>query len=70
MDIKVDEDLGLPVIIPVGKTRQGEGGAGQERKNQVRPTLSVHYSNIMPSISLGVENFCIKKACSYKNPLR
>ena len=36
MDIKVDEDLGLPVIIPVGKTRQGEGGAGQERKNQVR----------------------------------
>ena len=39
MDIKVDEDLGLPVIIPVGKTRQGEGGAGQERKNQVRPTF-------------------------------
>lgn len=36
MDIKVDEDLGLPVIIPVGKARQGEGGAGQERKNQVR----------------------------------
>ena len=40
MDIKVDEELGLPVIIPVGKARQGEGG--QERKNQVRPTLSVH----------------------------
>jgi len=33
VDIKVDEDLGLPVIIPVGKARQGEGG--QERKNQV-----------------------------------
>ena len=34
VDIKVDEDLGLPVIIPVGKARQGEGG--QEKKNQVR----------------------------------
>jgi len=33
VDIKVDEDLGLPVIIPVGKARQGEGG--QEKKNQV-----------------------------------
>jgi len=35
VDIKVDEDLGLPVIIPVGKARQGEGGAVQEMKNQV-----------------------------------
>ena len=46
----MDEDLGLPVITPVGKARQGEGGAGQERKNQVR-LLSVHRSIIMPSVS-------------------
>ena len=67
----MDEDLGLPVIIPVGKTRQGEGGAGQERKNQVRPTLSVHYSNIMPSVSLReLKMFGIKMACFYKSLMK
>jgi len=35
VNISVDEGLGLPVIVPVSSRRAAEGGAAEERKNQV-----------------------------------
>lgn len=35
VNISVDEGLGLPVIVPVSSRRGAEGGAAEERKNQV-----------------------------------
>ena len=51
-----------------GQAGRGWGGAGEEEPGE---TLSVHYSNIMPSVSLReLKMFGIKKACFYKNPLK
>ena len=54
MNISVDEGLGLPVIVPVSSRRAAEGGAAEERKNQV------HLSNSFREEKSGVLQFCLR----------